>query len=94
MSTSTLRLDDSLRARIARVADASDQTPHAFMVQALTEKVVEAEWRLAMPQEAQGRDQALMAGEEAGVEWHEMKSWLQQRLQDQAPARKSSRRVR
>ena len=93
MSTSTLRLDDSLRARIARIADASDQTPHAFMVQALTEKVVEAEWRLAMQQEAHGRDQALMAGE-PGVEWHEMKSWLQQRLQDQAPVPKASRRGR
>ena len=93
MSTSTLRLDDSLRARIARIADASDQTPHAFMVQALTEKVVEAEWRLALQQEALGRDQALVAGE-PGVEWHEMKSWLQRRLDDGAPARKASRRAR
>lgn len=93
MSTSTLRLDDSLRARIARLADACDQTPHAFMVQALMEKVVEAEWRLALQTEAQGRDQALIAGE-PGVEWHEMKSWLQQRLQDQAPAARASRRAR
>ncbi len=79
MSTSSLRLDDSLRARIAQVARATEQTPHSFMVQALAEKVDEAEWKLAVQQEAHRRDQALVAGE-PGVEWHEMKSWLQQRL--------------
>lgn len=80
MPTSTLRLDDSLRERIALVARATEQTPHSFMVQALAEKVDEAEWKLGIQQEAYLRDQALMAGEPA-VEWHEMKSWLQQRLE-------------
>ncbi|MEY2617538.1 MAG: hypothetical protein RL522_540 [Pseudomonadota bacterium] len=79
MTTSTLRLDDALRARIAHVARATEQTPHSFMVQALAEKVDEAEWKLGIQQEALRRDQALVAGEPA-VEWHEMKSWLQQRL--------------
>jgi predicted transcriptional regulator len=83
MSTATIRIDDALRARIARVAGATDQSPHSFMVQALTEKVVEAEWKLAMQEEASQRDAALKAGE-PGVEWHEMKSWLAQRLADQA----------
>ena len=79
MTTSSLRLDDSLRARIAHVARATEQTPHSFMVQALAEKVDEAEWKLGIQQEALRRDQAMVAGEPA-VEWHEMKSWLQQRL--------------
>ncbi|MBA2673071.1 hypothetical protein [Ramlibacter sp.] len=82
MSTATLRLDDALRERIARVAAASDQTPHSFMVQALAEKVVEAEWKLAMQQDAQARDVALQAGE-PGVEWHEMRDWLRQRAAQQ-----------
>lgn len=89
MSTSTLRLDESLRARIARLAGASEQTAHSFMVQALTEKVDEAEWRLAMQQEAQQRDAALQAGE-PGADWHEMRDWLQRRLVDSAA--KSKRR--
>ena len=79
MSTSSLRLDESLRTRIAQVAAASDQTPHGFMVQALTEKVHEAEWKLAMQQEAQQRDAALQAGE-PGVDWHEMRDWLRRRV--------------
>ena len=88
MSTATLRLDESLRARIARLAGATDQTPHSFMVQALAEKVDEAEWKLAMQQQAQQRDAAMQAGEPA-VEWHEMRDWLQRRL---AEATKPKRR--
>lgn len=79
MATSTLRLDEALRERIARVAQATDQTPHSFMVQALAEKVVEAEWRLAMQQDALQRDLAIQAGEPV-VEWHEMRDWLQRRV--------------
>jgi predicted transcriptional regulator len=90
MSTATLRIDDALRERIARVAAATDQSPHGFMVQALVEKVVEAEWKLAMQQEADKRDAALQAGEPA-VEWHEMRDWLQRRLNEQ-PARRKARR--
>ena len=81
MSTATLRLDQSLRERIVRLAGATDQTPHSFMVQALTEKVDEAEWKLAMQEEARQRDVALQAGE-PGVDWHEMRDWLQRRLAD------------
>ena len=89
MSTATLRLDDALRARIARLAGATQQTPHSFMVQALTEKVDEAEWKLAMQQQAHRRDAALQAGEPA-VEWHEMRDWLQRRLAN-APKSKPRR---
>jgi hypothetical protein len=53
------------------------------MVQALTEKVDEAEWKLAMQQEAQQRDAALQAGK-PGADWHEMRDWLQRRLVDSA----------
>jgi predicted transcriptional regulator len=86
MSTATLRLDDALRARIARLAAATDQTPHSFMVQALAEKVDEAEWKLSMQQEAHSRDKALVAGEPA-VEWHEMRDWLQRRAAQPAKAK-------
>jgi predicted transcriptional regulator len=90
MSTATLRIDDALRERIARVAAATDQTPHSFMVKALSEKVDEAEWKLALYREADTRNAAVQAGEPV-VEWHEMRDWLQRRLHQQ-PAAKSKRR--
>ena len=88
MSTATLRIDDALRDRIARVAAASDQTPHSFMVRALAEKVDEAEWRLALHDEAQERHAAVIAGEPT-VEWHEMRDWLQRRAAEGAPKKRS-----
>lgn len=90
MSTASLRLEDSLRERIARIAAATDQTPHSFMVQALAEKVDEAEWKLGMQQEALRRDQALQAGETA-VEWHEMRTWIEQRLKQEQAKRRAPR---
>jgi predicted transcriptional regulator len=79
MSTTTLRIDDALRARIARLAQVLEQTPHNFMVEALAQKADEAEWKLSLQREAQQRDQALQAGE-PGVEWHEMRAYLKDRL--------------
>ena len=79
MSTTTLRIEESLRERIAKLAGALNQTPHSFMVEALAQKADEAEWLLGVQREAQQRDLALQAGE-PGVEWHEMKTYLRERL--------------
>ena len=79
MSTTTLRIEESLRERIARLAGAMNQTPHSFMVEALAQKADEAECLLGMQREAQQRDEALQAGQ-PGVEWNEMKTYLRSRV--------------
>ena len=86
MSTTTLRIEPSLRQRITQLAQALDQTPHNFMLQALAEKADEAEWKLSMQREAHDRDLALQAGE-PGIEWHEMRAYLNGRLAE-LPAKK------
>ncbi len=91
MSTTTLRIDETLRERIARLASALEQTPHNFMVEALAQKADEAEWKLSMQREAQQRDVALQAGE-PGVEWHEMRTYLKDRLSKAAKKTKTSQR--
>ena len=89
MSTATIRIDDALRERIARVAEANEQTPHSFMVRALAEKVDEAEWALALRDEARQRHAAVLAGEPT-VEWHDMRDWLQRRAAEGARNKKRS----
>ena len=79
MSTTTLRIEPPLRQRIVQLAQALDQTPHNFMLQALAEKADEAEWKLLIQQQAHERDLALQAGE-PGIEWHEMRAYLDERL--------------
>ena len=81
MSTTTLRIEDALRKRIVLLAQAFDQTPHNFMLEALAQKADEAEWKLTMQQDAQQRDASLQAGE-PGIEWHEMRAYLRSRLDD------------
>lgn len=43
MSTTTLRLPDDLRARIAQAAKRAGITPHLFMLEAVAEKTEQAE---------------------------------------------------
>lgn len=43
MSTTTIRLPDELKARVAKVAEAAGVTPHGFIVEAIAAKAAEVE---------------------------------------------------
>jgi len=55
MSTTTLRLPDELRARLARLAEAQGTTSHALMVEMLAESAQQREARAAFEAEAERR---------------------------------------
>lgn len=64
MSTTTLKLSESLKSRIAPLAEAEGKTAHAWMVNALETQIVMAEKRAAFISEAlQAEQQALSSGE-------------------------------
>ncbi|WP_245835097.1 CopG family ribbon-helix-helix protein [Methylobacillus rhizosphaerae] len=48
MSTTSLKLPDSLKTRIKQLADATGKTAHAFMLEALTEQTIREEKRQAL----------------------------------------------
>jgi len=54
-ATTTLKLPDSLKKRIAPLADAAGKTPHAWMVEALEAQADQAEKRKALYAEAGSR---------------------------------------
>lgn len=64
MSTTTLKLPDRLKARIARLAEANGQSAHSFMVKALEHVVARAEHMHAFVREAVAADAAIEAGGE------------------------------
>jgi predicted transcriptional regulator len=74
MTTTTLRLDAPLRQRIVDLALQTGQSAHNFMVEALTEKTEEAEWRLAIAQEAAQRSADMQASQQ-GLDWHDVREW-------------------
>ncbi|HCL5254293.1 TPA: CopG family ribbon-helix-helix protein [Salmonella enterica] len=52
LSSTTLKLDDELKARVRKLADTRDRTPHYLMVAAITEYVAREEQRESFKQEA------------------------------------------
>ncbi len=62
MSTTTLKLPDRLKARIARLAKANGQSAHSFMVEALEHAVARAERIHAFVHEAVAADAAIESG--------------------------------
>lgn len=55
MSTTTIRIPDELKARVARLAEASGVSAHSFIVQAVAEHVSAAEERADFERLAQER---------------------------------------
>ena len=85
-TTTTLRVPEDLKARVARLARRTGKSTHALMVEAIEETVELAEARLSMVEEAQDRFAKLMESGR-GIDWHEMRSWLKERASGRkAPA--------
>ena len=91
MSTTTIRLPEDLKARIARAAEAAGTTSHNFILEAIAEKVALAERRADFHAVADQRyAQFLESGE--SIPWEEARTWLMQRLAGNDAERPSARK--
>ncbi|MBB5877013.1 MULTISPECIES: CopG family ribbon-helix-helix protein [Xanthomonas] len=80
MSTTTIRLPDALKARIAKAAEAAGTTSHNFILEAIAEKAELAERRVDFHAEAERRwGQFLETGE--SIPWDEMRRYLMERIE-------------
>lgn len=62
--TTTLKLPEQLKARITPLAEAAGKSPHAWMIEALEERVVQSEAHTAFIAEAlEAEKQMLESGE-------------------------------
>ena len=78
MSTTTIRIEDELRARLTAAAKLADKSPHAFILEAIAQRVdqveLEAEFdRLAEERWSRLRDTGRT------MPWAEAKAYLQAR---------------
>ena len=78
MSTTTLRLPDALRARVAKLAAKSGRTAHSVMLDAIAQKVAEEELRSSFYSEADARFTEMMDSG-VGIPWHDMRAYLKTR---------------
>lgn len=78
MPTTTIRIDDDLKSRIADAAQRAGKTAHAFIVDAITETVAQDELDAALHRIADERWATILATGQT-VPWDEAKAWLQAR---------------
>jgi predicted transcriptional regulator len=86
MSTTTIRLPDDLKARVAHAAERAGTTAHNFILTAIAEKTGQEE-RRAEFHDIADRRYAGIADSGKTVAWSEMRRYLEDRIGEQ-PRRK------
>ncbi len=79
MSTTTIRLPEDLKARVALAAERAGTTSHNFILQAIAEKTNQEELRDDFNEVAEKRYANIVATGKT-IPWHEMRKYLEERL--------------
>jgi predicted transcriptional regulator len=85
-ATTTLKLPDKLKARIARIAAQSGRSAHSVMIEALEREVTRAERVRDFVREAMASDAAVEAGA-AVYRAEDVHAWLERLARGARPAR-------
>lgn len=90
-TTTTIRLSDELKARIAKAAEAAGTSSHNFILEAIAEKAEQAERRNEFHALAEQRwAEFLETGE--SIPWEEMRRYLMGRIHGKAMPRPVARK--
>ncbi len=89
--TTTIRLPEELKARLARLAEAEGTSTHSLILDAIAEKADALERRQAFHEEARQRHEHFLATGE-GIPWEEMRDYLLRRAQGEDVAAPAARR--
>ena len=92
MSTTTIRIEDELKARVAVAAERAGKTAHAFMLDAISQTVEQVELDNAFNAIADQRWANIQSTGKT-VPWEDAKAWLAARARN-GPARKPAARKR
>jgi predicted transcriptional regulator len=92
MSTTTIRIDDELKERIAAAAQRAGKTAHSFMVEAIAQVTEDAERNDEFHQIAGQRWAKFLATGEA-IPWGEARGYLEARARGEKLRRPRSRKV-
>ena len=79
MSTTTIRLPQDLKARVAAAAKRAGTTAHGFILQAIAEKADEQERRSDFHDVADKRYSRIAASGKT-IPWREMRTYLENRI--------------
>ena len=90
MPTTTIRIEDTLKSRLAAAAARTGKTPHAFILDAIAQTVEQSEIDAAFHEIADERwANFLVTGK--SVAWDDSKAWLEARLRGEHPPKPTPR---
>jgi predicted transcriptional regulator len=92
MTTTTIRLPDALKSRIAAAAKRLGTTPHGFILEAIAEKADLAEHRASFDAEAEQRYARIVASGET-IPWETMRGYLEGKATGKATRRPTPRKL-
>jgi predicted transcriptional regulator len=91
MSTTTIRIDDDLKARLATAAERSGKTAHAFILEAIAQTVEQGELDEEFHRIADERWGKLLQSGKA-VPWADAKSYLEARARGERTRKPAARK--
>jgi predicted transcriptional regulator len=92
MSTTTIRLPDDLKSRIAKAAKRRGTTAHSFILDAIAEKAEQAERQTQFDAEAEQRYADIVASGKT-IPWTDMRHYLEQRIAGKTARRPVARKL-
>ena len=92
MSTTTIRLPDELKARVAAAAKRSGTTAHAFILEAIAEKAQADGLRADSAAEAEGRYEEIVSSGRT-IPWQEMRAYMKARAAGRTARRPTARKL-
>lgn len=93
MATTTIRVDDNLKARIAAAAERAGKTAHAFILDAIARTLEQDEIDAEFDRIADERWTKLLATQQT-VSWDQAKAWLEARARGKARRKPAPRKLR
>ncbi len=92
MSTTTIRLPEDLKARVAAAAKRAGTTAHGFILEAIAEKAEQEDRRAAFDAEAEDRYARIVATGKT-IPWQEMRGYLEDRIAGKEVKRPAARKL-
>ncbi len=92
MPTTTIRLPEDLKERIAQAAERAGTTSHAFILEAIAERVEQAERRNEFHYTAERRYAEIVASGKT-IPWSKMRTYLEARLAGRKTTRPVARKL-
>ena len=92
MSTTTIRLPDELKARVAPAAESAGTSAHGFILEAIAEKAEQSERQRDFHEVADSRYAAIAAISKT-ISWSDMRRHLEGRVARKTAARPAARKL-